>query len=648
MQEATKQAGVDRRWTGQDAWGVGLRFTIAVLPSLAALIAVIITLRLTPDADTWPGALGWIALASAIGFTVAFVTSRFTVRALPLAALLRLSLVFPDQAPSRLKLAIRAASPKRLKAEVESARHHGLSSDATEAAGQVLLLTAALGEHDRRTRGHSERVRLFARLLGEEMGLRGIDLERLQWGALLHDIGKLTIPTEILNKPDKLDDVEWAIMAGHAAASRDLVAPLAPFLGSFVSAADGHHEKWDGSGYPLGIRGSAIPLPARIVAVADAYEVMTATRAYKKPMSAEAARAELTSCAGSHFDPDVVRAWLNVSVGAVNKATGPAAFVAGLPLIGELVAVAGRTAGHIAALPAAVATAAPAAATAGAMTVAAVAAPAIAAPREPDLALDLVPTITTPVNTIDLFDTPTSTTIVVTTLAPTTTAAPSTTTTSTTLEVSTTVAAVVVTSTSTAAPATTAAPTTTAVPTTTTTVAPTTTTTVALTTTTTAPPETTTTTIPITEVVLASAANDPITMSGATPAGVDIGPTGSYAGGTYLFRDPAQTLTEDLVVDGQTIPAGTTVCAHYFATYVFDNNPRWQLTYNAPVLAVAYSLDGLVATDYFSPGADFGDTDYRGLELGDTVQLSNSNTRVRLDLSGTYSDSVRIFIDCSS
>lgn len=649
VQEATKQAGVDRSWTGQDAWGVGLRFMLAVLPSLAALIAVIITLRLTPDADTWLGALGWIALAAVVGFTVAFVTSRFTVRALPLAALLRLSLVFPDQAPSRLKLAIRAASPKRLKAEVESARHHGLSSDATEAAGQVLLLTAALGEHDRRTRGHSERVRLFSRLLGEEMGLRGIDLERLQWGALLHDIGKLTIPTEILNKPDKLDDVEWAIMAGHAAASRDLVAPLAPFLGSFVSAADGHHEKWDGSGYPLGIRGSAIPLPARIVAVADAYEVMTATRAYKKPMSAEAARAELTSCAGSHFDPDVVRAWLNVSVGAVNKATGPAAFVAGLPLIGELLAVAGRTATQIAALPAAVASAAPAAATAGAMTVAAVAGPSIAAPREPDLALDLVPTITTPVNTIDLFAT--SSTIVVTT-APPTTEASTTEASTTTIEVSTTVIAVVVSSTTTAPPTTTttvAPTTTTTAPTTTTTAPPeTTATTAPPTTTATAPPETTTTTAPLTETVFASATIDPIIVSGPTPTGVNLDPTGPYAGGTYLFRDPAQTLTEDLVISDITIPAGTTVCSHLFITHAFDNNPRWQLNFNAPILSAAWSTEELVTSDFFSPSADFGDMNLRGLENDDRLQVSNGGLRLTLDLNGNVTDSVRIFIDCSS
>lgn len=347
-----------------------LRIGSTVAPTLVALATVLFLLRVIPEAKTKAGGVGWIVAIAGVAFAVTSATSRFTVKLLPLAALMRLSLVFPDQAPSRLKLAIRASSRKGLSDEVESARHHGLSSDATEAAGQLLLLTSALGEHDRRTRGHSERVRLYARLLGEEMGLVGEDLERLQWGALLHDVGKLTIPSEILNKPDDLDQTEWAIMAGHAAAGGELTAPLHPFLGRFVQAADGHHERWDGSGYPLGLEGEAIPLAARIVAVADAYEVMTATRTYKRPMSSQAARTELTACAGTHFDPNVVRAWLRVPVGDVNRAAGPVAMLAGLPLIGQLAALFARAASRISTIPGAVATIAPAAATASAMAIA--------------------------------------------------------------------------------------------------------------------------------------------------------------------------------------------------------------------------------------------------------------------------------------
>ncbi len=384
---------IERRWTGQDGGARSIRVLVAVLPTIAATVCVLVLVRLIPaDQSIATRAVSLIAVAGA-GFASASATSRFTVRLLPLTVLMRLSLVFPDQAPSRLKLAIRAASSKGLKAEVESARHHGLSSDITEAAGQVLLLTTALGEHDRRTRGHSERVRLYARMLGEELGIVGDDLDRLQWGALLHDVGKLTIPKEILNKPTELGPTERAIMAGHASAGSEMVAPLHPFLGPFVSAADGHHERWDGSGYPAGLSGRQIPIAARIVAVADAYEVMTAVRAYKRPMSPAAARAELTACAGTHFDPDVVRAWLRLAVGDVNKAAGPMAALAGLPLIGEFVSLFSRAASQISSVPAAMATAGPAAATAGAMTLAMVAAPPPPI-SPPDLGLDLRPTTT--------------------------------------------------------------------------------------------------------------------------------------------------------------------------------------------------------------------------------------------------------------
>lgn len=606
-----------------------------------ALIAVTVTLRLTPDGETMIGAIGWIALAGAVGFAVAVVMGRFTVRALPLAALLRLSLVFPDQAPSRLKLAIRASSPKRLKAEVESARHHGLSSDATEAAGQVLLLTSALGEHDKRTRGHSERVRLFARLLGEEMGLRGIDLERLQWGALLHDIGKLTIPTEILNKPGKLDDTEWAIMAGHAEASRDLVEPLQPFLGSFVSAADGHHEKWDGSGYPLGLHGSAIPLPARIVAVADAYEVMTATRAYKKPMSAEAARAELTACAGTHFDPDVVRAWLNVSVGDVNKAAGPVAAIAGLPLIGEMLALVGRTASSISALPAAVATAAPAAATAGAMTMAAVAAPGFS-PISAELALDLRSEIASPGSIVDLVDpAPLPTTTVIETIAaPTTIASPtaiaSTVTnnesTTTDAAVSTTVAATSATTSTTVEPTTSESPTTTAAASTT--AAPTTT----------KQPTTTAST----DDIFTGNSGAALTMSGVLSANADLSPAGPYGSGSFLFQDPAQTLATDLHVNGTVLTAGTVVCVHLLVTSEADDDPTFRLNYSRDILAVTGTSPTLAVTDFVqASGVDYGNMSDRGIGSDDRADIIGNSKKLRLKLEGPTVDSVRIFIDCA-
>ncbi len=651
--EGVEKADAGRRWTDQDAWALALKISLAILPSVLAFVAVVITLRLTPETTSTSGTVGWILFAAVVGFIVATISSKLTVRVLPLAALLRLSLVFPDQAPSRLKLAIRASSPKKLRAEVESARHHGLSSDTTEAAEQVLLLTAALGEHDRRTRGHSERVRLFARLLGEEMGIEGADLERLQWGALMHDIGKLTVPTEILNKPSKLDDAEWTIMSSHAAAGRDLAAPLHPFLGSFVSAADGHHERWDGTGYPSGLRGLEIPLPARIVAVADAYEVMTATRAYKKPMSAEAARAELTACAGTHFDPDVVRAWLNVSVGDVKRAAGPAAAFGSLPVIGELVALAGRTASAVATLPATVASAAPAAATAGAMTVAAVAAPN-AVTAGPDLALDLRPSITSPQDEEQAAPSESSSTTAATKPS---TSAPADSATNSSNQ-TTTMAALVsgANDPTTSAPSTTppfgsatssssapaSQPTTTRAPTT----APSTTST---TTSTTAPPSPTSSPSAAEQGFFTASSGAALTPAGNLGAATDLTPGGPFADGSFLFLDPQQTLTDDVNVDGTTLAAGTVICVHLFVTSGEDKPRTWQLDFDREVLAVSGEAETLEATDFLqADGVSYGDSQSRALGSKDDVSIIRSGSRARVKIDRASSGSTRIFVDCAA
>lgn len=358
-------------WQGRRNGGTILRGLLGIAPTLAAGVVTIGLSRFMP-AD--PGlVIGSFLLLciGAVGFGAAAAVASMTTRLLPLAALLKLSLAFPDQAPSRFRLAMKATSSRRLKREMALAREQGLSSNTTLAAEQVVLLTAAVGEHDRKTRGHSERVRVLSRLIGEEMGLSEADLDRLQWGAMLHDIGKLTVAPQILNKAEPLTPTEWAILQHHPEAGRDLIAPLHEFLGPHAHTTDGHHERWDGTGYPRALRGEEIPLPARIVAVADAFEVMTSFRAYKKPMSAEQARAELTACAGTHFDPAVVRAMLSVSIGPLRWATGPVALAMTLPIVGEFVGLAARAGFHIGGTPAAAAAAVPATATAASLSVAA-------------------------------------------------------------------------------------------------------------------------------------------------------------------------------------------------------------------------------------------------------------------------------------
>src|SRR5262249_32755509 len=132
--------------------------------------------------------------------------------------------------------------------------------------------------------------------------------------------------------PGTLTAEEWEILKRHPIEGERLAAPLEPWLGSWAMAIGEHHERWDGLGYPRGLSSTGISRAARIVAVADAYEVMTSTRSYKAPVSAAAARAELTECAGKQFDPAIVKAFLRISIGRLRWMLGPLALLAQLPV----------------------------------------------------------------------------------------------------------------------------------------------------------------------------------------------------------------------------------------------------------------------------------------------------------------------------
>jgi Bacterial Ig domain/HD domain len=335
--DATALAGADDRWRARSARAAVLRLLVFLIPITASLLFVHVasTVVAVPTSSFLLFISWWVGMSGS-ATVVLMAVDRLARRLLPLVALYKLSLVFPDAAPSRFKAAMRTSTVESLEQRVADVRRHAADDTPVEAAERLLALVSELNSHDRLTRGHSERVRAYARMIGEELHLDDRDLDLLNWAALLHDVGKLRVPGEILTKAGAPSDEEWRVLREHPAFGAELVDPLAGWLGEWALAVRDHHERWDGHGYPRGLSGEQISLAGRIVAIADVFDVITSARSYKSPFSAAVARDEIAHKAGSQFDPRVVRAFLNISLGRLRLVMGPLSWLAHLPLLGRM------------------------------------------------------------------------------------------------------------------------------------------------------------------------------------------------------------------------------------------------------------------------------------------------------------------------
>ncbi len=186
----------------------------------------------------------------------------------------------------------------------------------------IKALGIAVESRDSEVKGHTNRVTDLAERVGQVLNLDVRGLDALRWGAYLHDLGKVATPDAILHKPGRLSSDEWQVMRRHAEAGYAIVQQLTFLPQAVRYTVLHHHERWDGKGYPHGLKGEAIPLTARIFAICDVYDALTSPRPYKSAWSHEDAIAEIVLQTGTQFDPQVVVAFLSMFAGPISSEQG--------------------------------------------------------------------------------------------------------------------------------------------------------------------------------------------------------------------------------------------------------------------------------------------------------------------------------------
>jgi putative nucleotidyltransferase with HDIG domain len=275
-----------------------------------------------------PVVLGALALGAAVGVGLALWLSARLAR--PVAASIDGALEiargkFGVQVPVEGKHELSDLAHTFNFMSQELARYDGENRELIQRLEQgyvqtIVALANSIDSKDRYTRGHSQRVGDLALEIGRELGLEGKALADLRYGGILHDIGKIGAPEHILTKKDRLTDDEMKVMREHPKTGAQIVAPVG-FLSGVLPAVESHHERWDGAGYPAGLKGEAIPLIARIVTAADTWDACTSTRPYSKAMGSAEAMEVIRKLSGGQLDPAVASALIRVIEAKLKRAT---------------------------------------------------------------------------------------------------------------------------------------------------------------------------------------------------------------------------------------------------------------------------------------------------------------------------------------
>ena len=170
----------------------------------------------------------------------------------------------------------------------------------------IQAIARTIDAKDEYTNGHSIRVGAYSKIIAENLGMSSDEVDNIYYIALLHDIGKIAIPDSILNKPGRLTDEEFAVMKSHTTRGAAILKGIST-IPQIIEGAKSHHEKYDGSGYPEGIKGEDIPFVARIICCADCFDAMASKRVYKEPFSLDVITNEFVRCSGTQFDPQISR-----------------------------------------------------------------------------------------------------------------------------------------------------------------------------------------------------------------------------------------------------------------------------------------------------------------------------------------------------